>query len=118
MSLTARAAAAEEEPPPATSITSTNVVMPTTHSSSGPTLLPAPVASLVSLISRSTTASIRLGSIIGGTFLDSARLGTLTGLEIGRATAEGILARAGRDVRDDGWADRSVSIYPVLSIAN
>ncbi|RPB01732.1 alpha/beta-hydrolase, partial [Choiromyces venosus 120613-1] len=75
---------------------------------SGPTLLPAPVASLVSLISRSATVSIRLGSIIGGTVLDSARLGTLTGLEIGRAAAEGILVRAGRDVRDDGWADRGI----------
>ncbi|KAG0127429.1 hypothetical protein HOY82DRAFT_490580 [Tuber indicum] len=83
--------------------------MSTPHPASGPTLLPAPVASLVSLISRSTTASIRLGSIIGGTILDSARLGTLTGLEIGRAAAEGILARAGRDVRDDGWADRSIN---------
>ncbi|RPA90371.1 hypothetical protein L873DRAFT_441519 [Choiromyces venosus 120613-1] len=117
MSLKARAAA-EKEPPPATFITSTTVVMLTPHSSSGHNLHPGPVASLVSLISRSTTASIRLGSIIGGTVLDSARLGTLTGLEIGGAAAEGILGRAGRDVRDDGWADRSVSVYLVLSMAN
>jgi len=32
--------------------------------------------------------------------------------------AEGILARALRDVRDDGWTDRSVSIYLILSMAN
>ncbi|RPA90197.1 hypothetical protein L873DRAFT_474784 [Choiromyces venosus 120613-1] len=117
MSLTARAAA-EDELPPAIFITSTTVIMLTPHSSSGHNLLQGPVASLVSLISRSTTASIRPGSIIGGTVLDSARLGTLTGLEIGGAAAEGILPRAGRDVRDDGWDDRSVSVYLVLSMAN
>lgn len=88
----------------------------------GPTLLPGPVASLVSLLSKSTTVSIRLGSLIGGTALDAARIGTLTGLELGRAAVEGILVRAGRDVNsrraagggeEDGdverWTKRGVS---------
>lgn len=88
----------------------------------GPTLLPGPVASLVSLLSKSTTVSIRLGSLIGGTALDAARVGTLTGLELGRAAVEGILARAGRDVNSrraagggeedgdvEGWTKRGVS---------
>lgn len=39
--------AAEDEPPHSTSINSTNAVVSTRHSSSGPTLLPAPVAQLV-----------------------------------------------------------------------
>lgn len=90
------------------------------HPASGPTLLPGPVASLVSLFSRSTTVSIRLGSLIGETALDAARIGTLTGLELGRAAVEGILTRAGRDVNSrcgvdrreeyvEGWTEKGVS---------
>lgn len=91
------------------------------YPASGPTLLPGPVASLVSLLSKSTTVSIRLGSLIGGTALDVARTGTLTGLELGRAAVEGILTRAGRDVNSrraagggedgdvEGWTKRGVS---------
>lgn len=65
---------------------------------SGTTLLPRPVASLVSLITQSTSLSLRLGTFFGGVALDGARATTLTGLELGRAVVEGILTRAGRDV--------------------
>lgn len=96
------------------------LIGPSPYPAPGPTLLPGPLASLVSLFSRSTTVSIRLGSLIGGTALDAARIGTLTGLELGRAAVEGILARAGRDVNSrraagggeedvEGWTKTGVS---------
>ena len=62
------------------------------------TLLPRPVASLVTLITQSTSLSLRLGAFLGGFAIDSARSTTLTGLELSRAVVEGILVRAGRDV--------------------
>lgn len=65
---------------------------------SGATLLPRPVASLVSLVTQSTSLSLRLGTFFGGVALDGARVTTLTGLELGRAVVEGILTRAGKDV--------------------
>lgn len=65
---------------------------------SGTTLLPRPVASLVSLLTQSTSLSLRVGTFFGGFALDSARATTLTGLELSRAVIEGILTRAGRDV--------------------
>ncbi|KAJ6151245.1 hypothetical protein N7470_007839 [Penicillium chermesinum] len=65
---------------------------------SGTTLLPRPVASLVSLVTQSTSLSLRIGTFFGGVALDGARATTLTGLELGRAVIEGILTRAGRDV--------------------
>lgn len=65
---------------------------------SGMTLLPRPVASLVSLLTQSTSLSLRVGTFFGGVALDSARATTLTSLELGRAVIEGILTRAGRDV--------------------
>lgn len=95
--------------------------LPLPYPAPGPTLLPGPIASLVSLVSKSTTVSIRLGSLIGGAALDAARDGTLTGLELGRAAVEGILVRAGRDVNSrraaggedeediEGWTRRGVS---------
>lgn len=64
----------------------------------GTTLLPRPVASLVSLVTQSTSLSLRVGTFFGGVALDGARATTLTGLELGRAVIEGILTRAGRDV--------------------
>ncbi|KAL4958151.1 hypothetical protein BDW69DRAFT_115008 [Aspergillus filifer] len=67
-------------------------------STSGPSLLPRPVASLVSLFSQSTSLTIRAGTFIGGLFLDAGRSTTLTSLELSRAVVEGILTRAGRDV--------------------
>ncbi|OJJ38225.1 hypothetical protein ASPWEDRAFT_35843 [Aspergillus wentii DTO 134E9] len=65
---------------------------------SGAPLLPRPVASFVSLLTQSTSLSLRLGSFFGGAALDGARVTTLTGLELSRAVIEGILTRAGRDV--------------------
>lgn len=65
---------------------------------SGTTLLPRPVASLVSLVTQSTSLSLRVGTFFGGVALDGARGATLTGLELGRAVVEGILTRAGRDI--------------------
>jgi hypothetical protein len=62
------------------------------------TLLPAPIASVVSLATRSSSLYLRLGTFIGGLALDGARVTTLTGLELSRAIIEGILSRAGRDV--------------------
>jgi hypothetical protein len=65
---------------------------------SGTSLLPRPVASFVSLITQSTSLSLRLGTYFGGVALDGARVTTLTGLELSRAVIEGVLTRAGRDV--------------------
>ncbi|XMA08941.1 hypothetical protein WAI453_001732 [Rhynchosporium graminicola] len=62
------------------------------------TLLPAHVANVVSLVTRSSSLYLRLGTFIGGLALDGARVTTLTGLELSRAVIEGILHRAGRDV--------------------
>ncbi|OAT13342.1 esterase/lipase [Blastomyces gilchristii SLH14081] len=67
-------------------------------SQSSRTLLPRPVASLVSLFTHSTSLSLRIGTFLGGFALDSARATTLTGLELSRAVVESILVRAGRDV--------------------
>ncbi|KAL3460621.1 hypothetical protein BJX64DRAFT_178998 [Aspergillus heterothallicus] len=65
---------------------------------SGTSLLPRPVASFVSLITQSTSLSLRLGTYFGGVALDGARVTTLTGLELSRAVIEGVLTRAGKDV--------------------
>src|ERR1700709_1381147 len=64
----------------------------------GPTLLPSPAANVVSLVPRSSSLYLRLGTFIGGLAIDGARATTLTGLELSRAVIEGILNRAGRDV--------------------
>lgn len=62
------------------------------------TLLPSPIAGVVSLVTRSSSLYLRVGSFIGGLALDSARVTTLTGLDLSRALIEGILTRAGGDV--------------------
>ena len=64
----------------------------------GPTLLSAPLANVVSLVTRSSSLYLRLGTFIGGLALDGARVTTLTGLEISRAIIESVLYRAGKDV--------------------
>ncbi|KAL7269221.1 hypothetical protein RUND412_008123 [Rhizina undulata] len=87
----------ESELPGSSSVLSLVTTVPP-HPTSGPTLLPAPIANLVSLFSKSTTLSLRVGSLIGETLLDSARVGTLTSLEIGKAAIGGILTRASRDL--------------------
>lgn len=86
------------------------------------TLLPRPVASLVSLFAQSTSLSLRVGTYLGGFAIDSARVTTLTGLELSRAVVEGILVKAGRDItlrsagdygriEAESLLERSVSIY-------
>ena len=62
------------------------------------TLLPAPVASLVSLVTKSSSLYLRIGTFVGGLAIDGARIGTLTGIELSRAIVESILSRAGGDV--------------------
>ncbi|KAH6657464.1 hypothetical protein BKA67DRAFT_514796 [Truncatella angustata] len=62
------------------------------------TLLPGPVASIVSLATRSTSFALRLGSVIGGYGIGAAKITTLSSLELGRGILEGILSRAGKDV--------------------
>jgi hypothetical protein len=64
----------------------------------GPTLLSAPLANVVSLVTRSSSLYLRLGTFIGGLAIDGARVTTLTGLEVSRAVIEAILYRAGKDV--------------------
>lgn len=73
---------------------------------SGATLIPRPVASLVSFFAQSTSLSLRLGTYVGGAAIGGARVTTLTGLELSRAVIEGVLSRAGRDI-----AGRSNSEY-------
>ncbi|KAH8654538.1 hypothetical protein BGZ60DRAFT_532906 [Tricladium varicosporioides] len=70
---------------------------------SGSTLLPAPIANVVSLVTRSSSLYLRLGTFIGGLAIDGARVTTLTSLEVSRALIEAILVRSGRDV-----AERSI----------
>ncbi|KAI9893337.1 MAG: hypothetical protein M1814_000467 [Vezdaea aestivalis] len=67
-------------------------------SESSQTLLPAPVASLVSFATKSSSLYIQLGTFIGGIAIDSAKVGTLTGIELGRTVAALVLSRAGSDV--------------------
>lgn len=69
-----------------------------TLSTCSTTLLPRPVASLVSLFAQSTSLSLRIGAFFGGAAIAGARGATLTGLELSRAVVEGVLVRASRDV--------------------
>lgn len=88
---------------------------------SGATLLPRPVASLVSFFAHSTSLSFRIGAFFGGAAIDGVRVTTLTGLELSRAVIEGVLTRAGRDVairssergkaEAESLLERSVSSY-------
>jgi hypothetical protein len=89
---------------------------------SGATLLPRSLASLISFIAQSTSLSLRLGTYFGGAALGGARLSTLTGLELSRALLEGVLTRAGHDVggrshgeygrlEAESLLERSVSVF-------
>ncbi|KAK9787930.1 putative Fungal lipase-like domain-containing protein [Seiridium cardinale] len=71
----------------------------------GRTLLPGPVASVVSLATRSTSFALRLGTVIGGFGLGAAKFTTLSSLELGRGILEGILSRAGKDVRARSYSE-------------
>ncbi|KAH8780024.1 lipase [Diaporthe sp. PMI_573] len=63
----------------------------------GRTLLPAPVATAISLWTRSTSLALRVGSVIGGYGFGAAKATTLSSLELGRGIIEGILHRAGSE---------------------
>ncbi|KAI0187015.1 hypothetical protein F4808DRAFT_447108 [Astrocystis sublimbata] len=62
------------------------------------TLLPSPVANLVSFATKSTSFAIRMGTYVSGYGIGAAKVTTLSSLEVGRQVLEGILNRAGRDV--------------------
>jgi hypothetical protein len=90
------------------------------------TLLPAPIASLVSVATRSSSLYLSIGTFIGGLAIDGARVTTLTGLELSRAVVESILLKAGRDVSDrssgelgrqeaEGLLEKSVS-HPTFTL--
>ncbi|KAF4508852.1 hypothetical protein G6O67_005183 [Ophiocordyceps sinensis] len=63
----------------------------------GPTLLPGPVAQVISLATRSTGLAIRLSSFVSSYGLDAARFTTLSSLELARGMVEVVLSRAARD---------------------
>lgn len=69
------------------------------------TLLPLPLAAVISLATATSSLGLRLGGIIGSTAIRAAREGSLTGLELGRVIFEGILTRAGHDVSTTASGD-------------
>ncbi|ODA80463.1 hypothetical protein RJ55_03421 [Drechmeria coniospora] len=74
-----------------------DVAAPPTTTSTSRTLLPAPLARVVSVATRSTSFAIRLGSLASIYGLDAARVTTLSSLELARALVERVLSRAARD---------------------
>lgn len=64
----------------------------------GSTLLPGPVASLVSLATKVSAVSLQVGTFIARQTINGARVGSLTGLELARAAFEVVFLTAGRDV--------------------
>ncbi|KAK4188980.1 putative lipase [Podospora australis] len=69
-----------------------------TASNPGRTLLPSPVAKVVSFATRSTGLALRMGTVIGGYGIDACKVTALSSLELGRNIIGGILTRAGKDV--------------------
>lgn len=69
------------------------------------TLLPSSVASVVSLVTATSSLSLRVGGFLGGAAINVARAGTLTSFELGRVIFEGILTRAGQDVASTSRGD-------------
>lgn len=68
------------------------------RSASPRTLLPSPLASFVSLATAASSLSLRVGGFIGHSAINAARVGSLSGVELGRAILENALFRAGQDV--------------------
>ena len=62
------------------------------------TLLPSPFASFVSLATAASSLSLRVGGFVGHSAINAARVGSLSGVELGRAILENALFRAGQDV--------------------
>ena len=74
--------------------------MQATATSPGKTLLPSPVASLVTTFTQTASFGLRVGTKIGGYALAGARETTLTGLEFTRSAVGAILLRANKDISD------------------
>lgn len=68
--------------------------------SSGRTLLPGTIASLVTTFTQTASFGLRVGTKLGGFAIAGARETTLTSLELTRAAVEAILTRAGKDVSE------------------
>jgi hypothetical protein len=68
--------------------------------SPGRTLLPGPIASLVTTFTQTASFGLRVGTKVGGFAIAGARETTLTSLELTRAAVEAVLTRAGRDVSE------------------
>lgn len=62
------------------------------------TLLPGPVANVVSFATRSTCFALRISTAVCGHSLGAAKVTALSTLELGRDILNGILTKAGRDV--------------------
>ncbi|KAI9808464.1 MAG: hypothetical protein M1826_004140 [Phylliscum demangeonii] len=90
-------AASEAEGPPASPVVLERAGA-SSGSPAGPTLLPARVASWISLAAQTSSISMRIGTSVVRGALAGARITSLTGLEWTRGTLEGILSSAGFDV--------------------
>lgn len=64
----------------------------------GRTLLPGPLASVISLATKSSSVSLQIGTFIARRIIDGARVTSLTSLDLTRAAVESILLSAGHDV--------------------
>ena len=98
---------------------------PRSIASPGRTVLPGPIASLVTTFTQTASFGLRIGTKVGGFAIAGARETTLTSLELTRAAVEAILTRAGQDVverRSDGMGrveaenilERSVGLITIV----
>ena len=64
---------------------------------------------MVSAVSKGSTMSLRLGTYIASTMIDSARIGTLTSLGFTRRAIEGIIYKADQDTENaESWTQSSM----------
>ncbi|SPO03745.1 related to lipase [Cephalotrichum gorgonifer] len=73
----------------------------------GRTLLPGPIAQVVSFATRSTCFAIRAGSTVSSYGFDVAKIASLSSLELSRTVVEGLLSRTGRHVLGRSKTDLS-----------
>src|SRR5271170_1511608 len=74
------------------SIASSNAASNALIISAGATILPHNLALLVSRLSYVGTLSLRSSALLAEAALEGARIGTITGLEMGRKTLEGLVS--------------------------
>jgi hypothetical protein len=102
---------------------------PRSIASPGRTLLPGPIASLVTTFTQTASFGLRVGTKVGGFAIAGARETTLTSLELTRAAVEAILTRAGRDVSErrsdelgrveaESILERSVGLMTIVCYMN